>query len=304
MRAVSHHRSVVSFTFLCGLLCGCATLNFPWDKDRFAKATAQNPVVQIVCLWEPAEGRDPEGVPCRGFAGQILFLSNRHATPVEVDGDVRIYLFDNVGAAEEQSKPLRQFDFSTEAWAMHLSKSAVGPSYSLFVPYVRRGQFNPQCSLRVRLTPKAGPVIFSSLSTISLRNSGNTPESSTAAPLDGSEDRVQAEVNQTLSKAMQKTMTIPLAVSNSGKLSVAPNVLPENDADAKPIASQNATDDRLERMEKLLQQVLAEKGTAASPRGPSSGFQQANYETLSPERAPTESEPPRRFRLNRADDGE
>jgi hypothetical protein len=301
---VSHHWYFTGIGLMCGLLSGCATLNLPWDKEKFSKATAQNPVVQIVCLWEQAEGRDPEGVPCRGFAGQILFLSNRHATPVEVDGDVRIYLFDNVGTTEEQSKPLRQFDFTTEAWELHLSKSAVGPSYSVFVPYVRRGQFNPQCSLRVRLTPKVGPTIFSPLSTIPLRNSGNAPEATAVSPVNSPEDRVQAEVNQALSKVIQKkTMTIPLEMSSSGKLGVAPNALPEQNPDAKPIAGQSAADDRLTRMEKLMEQVLAEKAMATAP-GAASGIQQANYETLSPKPAPTESEAPLRFKLNRADDGE
>lgn len=288
----------------CGLLSGCATLSLPWDKDKFPKASAQNPVVQIVCLWEQAEGRDPDGVPCRGFAGQILFLSNRHATPVEVEGDVRIYLFDNIGSTEDQSKPLRQYDFTTEAWELHLSKSAVGPSYSVFVPYVRRGQFNPQCSLRVRLTPKTGPTIFSQLSTISLRNSGNAPEETAVSPINSPEDRVQAEVSQTLSKVIhKKAMTIPLEMSSSGRLGVAPNSLPEHDADAKPIAGQNATDDRMTRMEKMLEQVLVEKAMATAPGG-TSGVQQANYETLSPKPAPIESESPKRFKLNRTGDNE
>ena len=44
---------------LAGVLSGCATLHLPWDKNRVPQATAQNPVVRIVCLWEQAEGRDP-----------------------------------------------------------------------------------------------------------------------------------------------------------------------------------------------------------------------------------------------------
>jgi hypothetical protein len=284
-------------------LSGCATMIIPWTGNKIPQATASNPVVQIVCLWEQAEGRDPEGVPCRGFAGQILFLANRHATPVEVHGDVRIYLFDNVGSAEEQSKPLRQFDFSSDAWKLHLTKSAVGPSYSVFVPYVRRGQHNAQCSLRVRLAPKDGPTIFSETSTLPLRGPGPAEEVTVVSATSSPEDRVQAEVNQALSKAMQKTTTIPLAISQSGSLAVAPQTSIDKTRGEIPASGHNATDDRLERMEKLLEQVLAERALAPSSAIASTGVRHANYETISPP-AETDDEPPRRFKLNRSDDGE
>jgi hypothetical protein len=55
-------------------------------------------------------------------------------------------------------------------------------------------------------------------------------------------------------------------------------------------------------MEQLLQQVLAEKAKS-SPMEPSTGIQQANFETLAPQTA-ADSEPLRRFKLNRTDDGE
>jgi hypothetical protein len=285
-------RSRVPLVLACLAICGssgCATLTIPWAAGKFAKATAQNPAVQIVCLWEQAEGRDPDGIPCRGFAGQILFLANRHAAPLEIDGDVRIYLFDNVGSADDQAKPLRQYDFTSEAWRMHLTKSAVGPSYSVFVPYVRRGQANAQCSLRVRLTPKIGPVIFSELTTLPLRGP-NVSSETTIISEPGPDERVQAEVSKTLSKVMEKTTTIPLNISHSGSMSIAAK---------SPTAMQNSsdvasTDDRLARMERLLEHALAER--AAGPNA----VQPAHYETLAPE--PSSDEPPRRFRLDRSDE--
>lgn len=286
-------RLTVPFVLTClavGGSSGCASLTLPWVTGKFAKATAQNPAVQIIGLWEQAEGRDPDGIPCRGFAGQILFLANRHAAPLEIDGDVRIYLFDNIGAADDQSKPLRQYDFSSEAWKLHLTKSAVGPSYSVFVPYVRRGQSNAQCSLRVRLTPKNGPVIFSELTTLPLRGPSTSSETtiiSEPAP----EERLQVEVNKTLSRAIEKSTTIPLNISNSGNMSIA-----GNSPGAKMPSTRNAsTDDRLARMERLLENVLAEREVNGA-----NAVQPAHYETLAPE-SPSE-EPPRRFRLDRGEE--
>jgi hypothetical protein len=167
--------SLVSRT-LASLLCGCflltsvgcATLQLPFGKDRVQKASARNPVVQIVCIWQPSEGRDPNGMPCRGFAGQILFLANRGSLPVQVDGDVRIYLFDDQGTPEEQTRPLHQYDFDSQSWAPHLTKGTLGPTYSVFVPYTRRGTYEANCALRVRLKTGDEPAVFSDLASIPL----------------------------------------------------------------------------------------------------------------------------------------
>jgi hypothetical protein len=257
------------------LSSGCATLNFPWEQQKVSKASPQNPAVQIVCLWEQAEGRDPNGVPCRGFAGQILFLGNRQAKPVEIEGDVRIYLFDNVGTPDEQSRPLRQYDFDNESWKLHLTSTAVGPSYSVFVPYVRRGQANAQCALRVRLTPKDGPTLFSEFSSLPLKGASHVPESTIVSqPVSPPEARVHAEVEQSLSQALSKSTTIPLPAADAGgraTYSAAPPVT----------AAQATSNDRLERMELLMEQMLEERQQPAT-----SAVQQASYESPAAETAP------------------
>uniref|UniRef100_A0A7C2NXD1 Lipoprotein n=1 Tax=Schlesneria paludicola TaxID=360056 RepID=A0A7C2NXD1_9PLAN len=147
---------------------GCATLEFPWDQTT-PTASAKNPVVQITCLWEPSEGRDPDGLPCRGFAGQILFLGNKGGTPVKVDGSVMVYVFDDQGTPEEQTRPIHQFSFDAAAWSQHLRVGTLGPAYHVFIPYTRKGTYEASCSLRVKLTPTEGSPIYSDPSTIPLR---------------------------------------------------------------------------------------------------------------------------------------
>lgn len=259
------------------LCSGCATLSFPWDGHRFPQASARNPVVRIVCLWEPAEGRDPDGLPCRGFAGQILFLANRNALPVQAHGDVRIYLFDNVGTPEEQSRPLHQFDFASEAWQLHLSKSAVGPTYSVFIPYTRRGQYNAKCTLRMRFHQKDGPVIFSDATTLPLRGPSSDPDATTIFD----PARQNGDLSKPPSAASDvngRTTTIPLAKTNAGNFTL---VQPDKKTNGDDTAQ------RLERMEKLLAEALAAKGAQAE-----SGVVPASYET-----AVAEESPPPRIKL-------
>ncbi len=276
-----------------GGFSGCATLQLPWDKNRVPQASSQNPAVRIVCLWEQAEGRDPDGLPCRGFAGQILFLANRNAMPVKVQGDVRIYLFDDVGTPDDQSKPLRQFDFTSDAWQVHLTKSAIGPSYSVFVPYVRRGRHNAQCSLRVRLTPKDGPVIFSEVAALPLRGPETSSETTLISEPMTAMQATPKAANTPLSSVQQKTTTFPLVNSNSGALALA-NARPEQ----QPKPTSSPEDDRLSRVEQLLQKVLAERSASALPASDSNGIEQASYETP----ASDEESSSRRFRLDQRED--
>lgn len=158
-------------TLLAGWLivtsAGCASLNLAKMDFRSRKATVRNPAVKVVCLWEPAEGRDPKGMPCQGFAGRVLFL-NSSSLPVSVDGDVRIYLFDDQGTVEEQSKPIHEFDFKDGSWSLHYSYGTLGPAYNVFVPYTRKKVHDATCALRLRLQPKEGPAIFSELTSIEL----------------------------------------------------------------------------------------------------------------------------------------
>jgi len=148
---------------------GCATTGLFGAKSKAVpQADAKNPAAEILAIWKPAEGAGLNGVPTRGFAGQILFFTRSHATPVEVHGDVRIYVFDDRGTLEEQSKPIHQFDFPADAWKTHLQMSPLGPSYQLFIPYTRKDHHQATCSLRVRLKPAEGPMIYSETANVTL----------------------------------------------------------------------------------------------------------------------------------------
>ncbi len=173
---------LTQITTTCVLLStfsGCAVSGL-WKpkKDEFRKADARNPAVQIVCLWQPAEGQGLDNLPTRGFAGQMFFLTQDSPTPVEVDGEVRVYLFDDQGTLEEQATPLHQFDFVDGAWRGYLKKTAWGPTYQVFIPYVRKGTHETKCALRVRLTPKSGPTVVSETASITLL--GTVPSPATA----------------------------------------------------------------------------------------------------------------------------
>ena len=162
---VMNRRYGVFIAILCSIVCGGAGCGLPkqWHSaaDKLPQATPDNPVVDMFCVWEAAEGQGPDGLPTRGFAGKITFFTRKVPTGVRVDGDVRVYVFDDQSPPEERSKPIHQWDFIGDAWKIHLQNSSLGPSYSVFIPYTRKGGRQANCALRVRLTPPVGAPLYS-----------------------------------------------------------------------------------------------------------------------------------------------
>lgn len=162
-------------------LSGCATLQFPWDKQT-PVASLKNPVVQVVCLWEPSEGRDPEGKPCRGFAGQIMFIGNKGGTPVAVEGSVRIEEYEDQAGVTEAGEPLHIFEFDAQTWKTHLHVGTLGPSYHVFIPYMRKGTHEARCNLQTFYTPeKHGQRVESGITQIALSGTKVKPTANLAA---------------------------------------------------------------------------------------------------------------------------
>src|SRR5690606_2996280 len=108
-----------------------------------------------------AEGIGPDNLPTRGFAGKITFFTRNQKSGVRVNGDVRVYVYDDQGPVEERGKPIHQWDFPGDAWSIHLQQSSLGPAYSVFIPYTRKGNHQALCALRVRFTPAAGTPMYS-----------------------------------------------------------------------------------------------------------------------------------------------
>jgi hypothetical protein len=148
---------------------GCAMFGFNGDaKTVHVVEDAAHPVVDMICLWQPAEGHDLEGLPCRGFAGQILFMAVGEEAPVEVGGDVAIYVFDDHGTLEEQQRPLHIFEFPGESWSMYLREAGFGSTYQLFIPYTRRTTEVTTCNLRIKYTSPEGRITYSKMIEVSL----------------------------------------------------------------------------------------------------------------------------------------
>lgn len=164
-------------------LSGCAGPTFHWlrGENKDDVPTHHGPIAEIISIWQPAEGTGLNNVPARGFAGQVLFLAPGGDAPVRVEGDVRVYVFDDQGTAEERSKPIHQFDFPAKVWDSFAHKGSLGLAYHVFIPYTKSGDHMADCTIRIRLTPTNGPVRFSD--GVRVRLVGHVPDqTATATP--------------------------------------------------------------------------------------------------------------------------
>lgn len=151
------------------VLCatGCSSLGLAKSRT-FATETSKNPATKCLCLWQQAEGTTAEGKRTRGIAGQVFFFPLDGEIPVKVQGDIRAFLFDDVGSAEEQTRPIHQVALSSAEWNSTITETQFGPAYNIFVPYPRTGGQEVNCALRLRLTRPDGSELFSDMSQVKL----------------------------------------------------------------------------------------------------------------------------------------
>ena len=70
-----------------------------------------------------------------------------------------VYAFDEDGRDPSNAKPDRKYVFTKEQFAKHYSKSNIGHSYSVWIPWDEVGGPQKQISLIVRFTPDKGDVV-------------------------------------------------------------------------------------------------------------------------------------------------
>src|SRR5262245_50132636 len=164
-------KSIAPLTFALLLVApaGCATSGLlKTSKSDVPKSGPKNPVIRILGVWEPAMGPGLEEKTTRGCLGQIYFFSQGSDLAAMVDGDVRVYVFDDEGSAEEQTKPLHEVNFPAASWNALLTKGPLGATYNVFIPYIRPGNHEAKCSLRIRYKPANGPIAYSDFVNICL----------------------------------------------------------------------------------------------------------------------------------------
>jgi hypothetical protein len=115
---------------------------------------------RVTALWNDAVATTAGQTPVRGFGGRLMFYEGKSDIPVKVDGTLIVYAFDETNRDPNNCKPDCKYVFPAEALPKHYSKSKVGHSYSVWLPWDKAGGMQKDITLIVRFEPKIGaPVI-------------------------------------------------------------------------------------------------------------------------------------------------
>ena len=91
-----------------------------------------------------------------------MFYEGKNEEPIKVDGTLVVYAFDETNRDANNARPDRKYVFTPQQLPLHYSKSKVGHSYSVWMPWDEVGGVQKEITLIVRFQPKEeAPVAIS-----------------------------------------------------------------------------------------------------------------------------------------------
>ena len=197
------------------LLCGAGCSQFdlrrriPWlDEEK----NDPLPPEKVVAIWTDTVLYQPNQAAQRGFGGRLMFYKGGDSKSIKVDGTLVVYAFDEEGRDKQDfqsradlrqpgpeasrkgkkgarpgsaglnSKPDRKYVITPEQFEKHYSKSNLGHSYSVWVPWDAAGGSQREISLIVRFIPKEGGAIIGEQTTHVLPGATASEETAPAVP--------------------------------------------------------------------------------------------------------------------------
>ncbi|TWU35947.1 hypothetical protein [Novipirellula artificiosorum] len=156
-------RAIVAAVLFMLLMPGCQFVpdKVQWPNSLFHKEPDPAVPNRMMVMWTDTVLHQPQQPGVRGFGGRVYFYEGNDPDPVVVDGGLAIYAFDADQINPELAKPERKFVFTADQFAEHMSRTSMGPSYSVWVPWDEVGGVNRQLSLIVRFEGRAGGVVIS-----------------------------------------------------------------------------------------------------------------------------------------------
>lgn len=142
------------------LLAGCARFDMarkiPWGEGRDGQI--EQPL-KVVAIWADTVMQQAGRPSQRGFGGRLMFYAQEGGKPVKVDGTLVVYAFDEAGRELTDVVPDRKFVIEPEDFKKHYSKSTIGHSYSIWMPWDEVGGPQTDVSLIVRFISTGGAVV-------------------------------------------------------------------------------------------------------------------------------------------------
>jgi len=144
------------FTSGCQIAPKDKPLKWPWKKDQSKPLPDR-----MLPVWTDSVLHQPNQSGVRGFGGRLYFYAKDNTDPIEIDGSLAVYVFDADDINVNSQKPLRKFVFTADQFNEHMSKTSIGPSYSIWLPWGEIGGPPRRLSLIARFEGRAGGTTIS-----------------------------------------------------------------------------------------------------------------------------------------------
>ncbi len=126
---------------------------WPFGDDKPGKPE------RVVAMWTDTVLTRSDTPPVRGFGGRLMFYEGKKESPIKVEGTLVVYAFDENGRDPGSARPDRKYIVTQQQLPAHYSKSKIGHSYSVWIPWDEVGGVQKEISLIVRFEPKNGAAI-------------------------------------------------------------------------------------------------------------------------------------------------
>lgn len=131
-------------------------MRWPWTKEKSIPQPDR-----VVAVWTDTVLHQTGQAGVRGFGGRVYFYEQDKTEPIEIDGGLAVYVFDADKLQAHDQRPLRKFMFTAEQFATHMSRTSLGPSYSVWLPWGEVGGPPLRLSLIVRYEGATGGTTIS-----------------------------------------------------------------------------------------------------------------------------------------------
>jgi len=181
MRSLARLSRVLPAVVCLASFAGCTQLDWrpPTEWFPLGEDEPQAPT-KVVAVWSEVMLQHPDRPPTRGFGGRLMFFGPDGDTALRVDGSLVVYAFDEDNRHPNSSTPNRKYAFTAEQFAGHYSKSKLGHSYSVWIPWDQAGGSKQDVGLICRFSPTQGPAIVSEQTRVALPGSSPPVATKTA----------------------------------------------------------------------------------------------------------------------------
>ncbi|TWT56174.1 hypothetical protein [Allorhodopirellula solitaria] len=139
----------------------------PWSKSKDGMPEPYPNPVKLAATWTPDTLTQVGRIPTRGFGARVFFYDEK-SRPVPVEGTLTVHAFDEKKKPEANAPEVKRYEFTPEQFTQHFSKSDLGASYSVWIPWDAVGGEQTRISLVASFRTPEGVTVQGTPTTVLL----------------------------------------------------------------------------------------------------------------------------------------